>query len=125
MFNTIGIQNFGAEIQDSTITILPGTARIGNALITFDGSRTHFEGITDFVGTGTEYQNTLLYLTDTSGVGVADMTISSSDVTSSLSALSSPVLSDSTTDYSFNFPLNEFTFESTDGTVNLLSHTKM
>lgn len=125
MLNTIGTHNFGIEIQDSTvINVLPGTARIGNTLSTFDGSSTYFGGITDFDGTGVEYQNTLLYLRDFNGV--ADMTRSSSDVTSSLSALGSPVMpSDSSNPYSPAFPLNEFTFQSSDGAISLLSFTKM
>ena len=88
MFNTVGTRNFGLEIyNDSTttdplgrVTILPGSARIGNTVTTFDGSSTFYDRITDFAGTGTEYQNTLLYLRDFNGA--ADMTRSSSDVVS-------------------------------------------
>ncbi len=111
MFNTVGTQNFGLEVQDSTVTILPGSARIGNTVTTFDGSSTFFDRITDFDGTGSEYQNTLLFLRDFNGA--ADMTRSSSEVTSVLSALGSPVLpTDSSNNYSPAFPLNELTFQS-------------
>ena len=124
MFNTIGAPNFGLEFQDSTVTVLPGTARIGNTLITFDGSSSPYERITDFVGVSTEYQSTLLYLTNFDGV--ADMTRSSSDVTTALSALESPVLPiDSSNPYSPDFPLSELTFQFSDGTINLVSYTKM
>jgi len=125
MFNTTGIHNFGIEFQDSTVTILAGTGRIGNTLIPFDGSSAPFERITDFVGTDTEYQNTLLYLEQFNGV--ADMTRASSDVTSALSALSSPVLPTDSSNpyYSPDFPLTEMTFLSTDGTVSLVSYSKM
>lgn len=125
MFNTIGTQNFGIEFQDSTVTVLPGTARIGNTIINFDGSSAPFERITDFVGVDTEYQNTFLFLTDFNGV--ADMTRSSSDVTSALSALGSPILPTDATYpyYSPDFPLTELTFQSTDGTLSLLSYTNI
>ena len=125
MFNTTGTHNFGLEFQDSTVTVLPGTARIGNTLTAFDGSSTLFERITDFVGVSTEYQNTLLYLTNFNGV--ADMTRSSSDVTTALSALESPVLPTDSSNpyYSPDFPLSELTFQSSDGTVSLVSYTKM
>ena len=130
MFNTIGIQNFGLEFQDSTVTVLPGTARIGNTLINFDGSSAPYERITDFLGVGTEYQNTLLFLTDFNGV--ADMTRSSSDVTSALHALESPVLPTDSSNpyYSPDFPLTELTIQSsfpdgTNQTYELLSYTKI
>lgn len=125
MFNTIGTQNFGLEIQDSTITVLPGSARIGNTVTTFDGSNTLFDRITDFVGVDTEYQNTLLFLRDFNGV--ADMTRSSSDVTTALSALGVPVLptDSSNPNYSPDFPLSKLTFQSSDGTVSVISYTKL
>ena len=125
MFNTIGSQNFGMEFQDSTVTVLPGTARLGNTLTTFDGSSTLYDRITDFVGTSTQYQNTLLFLRNFNGV--ADMTRSSSDVTTALSALDSPVLPTDASNpyYSPDFPLSKLTFQSSDGTVSMVSYTKL
>ena len=125
MFNTIGSHNFGIEVQDSKVTVLPGTARLGNTLTTFDGTSTFFDRITDFVGSSTQYQNTLLYLRNFNGV--ADMTRSSSDVTTALSALGPPVLPTDSSNpyYSPDFPLSELTFQSSDGAVSLVSYTKM
>jgi len=125
MFNTTGTHNFGIEVQDSTVTVLPGTGRIGNTLTTFDGSSTFFDQITDFVGTSEQYQNTLLFLRNFDGV--ADMTRSSCDVTTDQSALSSPVLPTDATYpyYSDGFPLSELTFQSSSGVVSLVSYTKM
>ncbi len=128
MFNTIGTNNFGLEVnQDTTaVTVLPGSARTGNTITTFDGSSTFFDRITDFVGTGEEFQNTLLYLKNFDGV--ADMTRSSSDVTSALSAVQLPVLPTDATNfpyYSADYPLSMLTFQSSDGDVSLVSFTKL
>jgi len=125
MFNTIGSHNFGVEFQDSTVTVLPGTARLGNTLTTFDGTSTFYNRITDFDGTGSEYQKTLLYLTNFNGV--ADMTRSSSDVTTALNALDLPVLPTDASNpyYSPDFPLSNLTFQSSDGIISLVSYTKL
>lgn len=127
MFNTIGTHNFGLEFQDSTVTVLAGTARIGNTMMPFDGSSAPYERITDFVDATTQYQSTLLFLTDFGGA--VDMTRLSSDITSSVGALISPELPTDTSNpyYSPDFPITQLTFgTSADGTdINLISYTNI
>ena len=50
MLNTTVSNNFQVEINDSTVSILPGTARIGNSVIFFPGGRTTYDRMLSFFG---------------------------------------------------------------------------
>ena len=122
---TTKISNLGIEIQDSTVVVLPGTARIGNTMVPFDGTRKIFDDIADFAGDSSKYQNALLYL-DNFG-GFADMTRVLSDTTATLRELNLPVMpSDASNAYSRQVPLGMFTFYSSDGVhAELISYKRM
>lgn len=114
MLSTTGIKNFGLEFYDSTVTVLPGNARVGNTILSFDGTRIAYENLTGFDSESNVYQNTLIYLENFGGA--ADMTQVRSDTTNSLRALDIPVLpSDSTDVFALSYPLSMLTFF-TDGT---------
>jgi len=122
MIITTGTQNFGLEFYDSTVTVLPGDARIGNILMYFDGEQASYESLTDFSSEVDVYQNSLIFLQDFNSA--ADMTKVLSDTTSSLRGLDLPVLpSDSTDLFSMNYPLGMLTFF-TDGTSISLIDSK-
>ncbi len=117
MITTTGIQNFGLEFYDSTVTVLNGNARIGNTVMSFDGTQAAYQNITNFGSDSSVYQNTLLYLQDTNGV--TDMTFSLSDATT-LRALELPEMpSDSTDVLSFDYPLAMLTFYTDGATISL------
>ena len=118
MLTTTKSTNFGIEIQDSTVSILPGTARIGNKLYPFTGTRTTYSQMLSFGPTDVDkYQNILLYLNDPTGMPNLDS--AASLPVSSLADLNIPAMPDSS-----GFPLSLFTFLSPDGTkATLVSYT--
>lgn len=118
---TTNEENFGLEFYDSTVTILPGSARIGNTIMKFDGTRASYYSLTDFGSSLNVYQNTLIYLQNLDSA--TDMTQVRSDTTTSLRALSSPELpSDSSNTYSFNYPLSMLTFFTDGTTIDLIDN---
>jgi len=119
-----GFKNFGFEISDTTVSVLPGTARIGDKLLDFDGSRVQFDGITDFGSETNTYQNTLLYLQNVGDV--ADMTRSLSDTTTSFLSLDIPTLpADASGHYSPEYPLGLFTFFKDTSDVSLITYNQI
>jgi hypothetical protein len=103
MLTTTGFKNFGFEISDTTISVLPGTARVGDKLLEFDGTQVLFDNVTYFGAEINSYQNTLFYLNNVGDL--ADMSQVRSDVTSSYESLDIPALPDSS-----GYPLGLFTF---------------
>lgn len=115
MIATTGIQNFGFEFKDSTVTVLSGDARIGNTIRHFDGAQVSYQSITDFGTEKNVFQNTLLYLQDFGGA--VDMTQVLSDTVEEQRSIDFPVMpSDHTDVYSMQYPLGILTFF-TDGTT--------
>lgn len=115
MLTTTSIRNFELEITDSTYVFLPGTARIGNTLMPWNGTTGQLGTIPSFVGAldANKFKNCLLYLYDSSGM--TDMTVSRSDATSNLQDLSFPSMQDSS-----GYPLTMMTFFSTTGSDSTL-----
>lgn len=122
MLTTTGIQNFGFEFDATMLTVLSGTARIGNTVLSYDGTRVPYENITSF-DSANVYQNSLLYLQNFGDM--ADMTQVVSDTTTSVRALNLPELpSDSTNPYSPVHPLGMFTFYNDGTDISLISYSK-
>ena len=110
---------FAIEIQDSTVAVSSGTARIGNSLYPFTGVRTTYARMLAFGSTDrSSYQNILLYLEAPSGL-TPNLTRSASAPVPSLANLSIPAMADSS-----GFPISMFTLYSPDGTqASLISYT--
>ncbi|RKY78128.1 hypothetical protein DRQ07_07915 [candidate division KSB1 bacterium] len=115
MLTTTGIKNFGLEFYDSTVMVLPGNARIGNTIMSFDGTRVPYSGLTGFSSLSNVYQNTLLYLQNLDSA--VDMTQVRSGTTSSLRALELPEMEDSS-----GYPLSILTFFTDGTTITLTDH---
>jgi hypothetical protein len=111
----------GLEMSDGTLYVLPGTFRLGNRLMPFDGTRITYSQMSTFtVSDSSSYQNSLLYLYDTSGVSV-DMTKAVSSIVTDRTGLTIPYI---TSDYTYatEHPLGLFTLYTTDGsTVSIFS----
>jgi len=116
MLTTTGFQNFGFEVSDTTISILPGTSRVGDKLLRFDGTQVLFDSVTSFGAEINSYQNTLFYLQNVGDL--ADMSQVRSDVTSSYESLDIPALPDSS-----NAPLGLFTFYKDASDVSAYSYS--
>jgi hypothetical protein len=117
MLTTTLRNHFDILAGSSSVTFFPATARIGNALVPFDGTVAAFRGMTG-LSTGTPgYQNVLMYLemSDTTSVK-PDMTGSVSSIVSTPAGLTYPSMPVSTT-----FPVGLFTFQSDGTTVQLIS----
>jgi len=126
-------KNFHIEVNDSTVSIFSGVARIGNALIHYPGSQTTFANMLSFSGQTNKYQNVLLYLTDATATvsGELSLTSGAAYLTKSVSLpvttqreLTIPALpidaGFSVPSYARGFPLGVFTLYSTDGTQGTL-----
>ena len=118
MLTTTKSIQFAVEVQDSTVAISSGTARIGNSLYPFTGARTTYANMLAFGPTdNSSYQNILLYLEAPSGA--PNLTRSVSNPVPSLANLSIPAMADSS-----GFPISLFTLYSPDGTqASLISYT--
>ncbi len=124
MLTTTGFNNFGFEVSDTTLSVLPGTARVGSKLLKFDGSRVLFDNITNFGVETFSYQNTLLYLQNVGDV--ADMTQSRSDVTSSALSIDIPALpTNASGHYADEYPLGLFTFYKDASDVSLYKYNQI
>lgn len=124
MLTMTGFKNFGLEISDTTISVLSGTARVGDQLLQFDGSRVQFNNVTEFGSNTNSYQNTLLYLQNVGDL--ADMTQTRSDVTSSQVSLDIPSLpTDATGHYAPEYPLGLLTFFKDSSDVSLVSYSQI
>jgi len=112
----------GIETSDGTLCVLPGTFRLGNRLMPFDGTRITYNQMSTFtISDSSSYQNSLLYLYDTSGVSV-DMTKSVSAVVTDRTALTIPaIVSDYT--YATEYPLGLFTLYTSDGSTVSISNS--
>ena len=109
MLTTTGFQNFGFEVSDTTLSVLPGSARVGGKVLQFDGTQAQFSNLTGFGAETSVYQNTLLYLQNIGDL--ADMTQSRSDATASQASLDIPSLpTDSSGHYADEYPLGMLTF---------------
>jgi len=123
MLTTTGFKNFGFEFDSSELTVLPGTARVGNTVLGFDGTQISYDNLSNFT-TANRYQNSLLYLQNFGDV--ADMTQVLSDETSSVRALDIPDLpSDSSNPYSPTYPLGLLTFFNDGTTISLTSYKEV
>lgn len=118
MLTTTGIKNFGLEFYDSTVTVLPGNTRIGNTIMSFDGTQVSYSRLTNFGVLSSVYQNTLLYLQNLDNA--VDMTQVRSDTTSSLRALELPEMADSS-----GYPLSMLTFFTDGTTITLTDHKEI
>ena len=116
MLTTTGFQNFGFEVSDTTVSVLPGTARVGDKLLRFDGTQVLFDNVTYFGAEINSYQNVLFYLHNIGDL--ADMSQVRSDVTSSYESLGIPALPDSS-----NHPLGLFTFYKDTSDVSYYSNS--
>jgi hypothetical protein len=136
MLNMTTSSNFPVEITDSTVSILPGTARIGNSLIFFPGGRTTFDKMLSFSGDTSKFQNILLFLSDSTTIatGSVPLTNGASFLTT---AVSSPVSTQReltipampldagfpSPSFARQAPISLFTLFSPDGTqATLISH---
>jgi len=118
MLTTTGIKNFGLEFYDSTMMVLSGNARVGNTIMSFDGTRVSYRGLTGFGIESNVYQNTLVYLRNLDSA--TDMTQVRSDATSSLRALGLPEMADSS-----GYPISMLTFFTDGTTINLTDHKEI
>jgi hypothetical protein len=119
MLTTTSTRNFELEITDSTFVFLPGTARIGNTLMSWNGTVGQLGTIPLFAGApdANKFQNCLLYLYNSNGM--TDMTVARSDTTSLIQNLSLPSMQDSS-----GYPLTMMTFFSATGSDSTLwAHT--
>jgi hypothetical protein len=125
MLTTTGNHFFGIEVRDSTVSVLPGTARLGNVLMPFMGAQVTFDGMISYEGDSSKYQNVLLFLENV--YGTTDMTKSVSTPKATIRELTLPTLPyDSSNTYSPTFPLSMFTMWSADGTkADLITYTKI
>jgi hypothetical protein len=114
---TTGFRPFGIEIYDTTVTVLAGTARIGNTLMPFTGGQITFANLAGFtISDSSKYRNALLYLQNISGA--VDMTRAVSDPVSTPAELTYPDMignvGDSTS-YLPGYPVGLFTLFSPNG----------
>jgi len=115
MLTTLQKNLLGVGISDTTVSVLPGGARIGNVFMNYSGGQTQFSDITDFGGDSSKYQNSALFLQNIGGA--SDLTSSVSVPKATLRELELPVLpSDSSNPYAPVHSLGLFTFFSSDGT---------
>jgi hypothetical protein len=138
MLNTTASNHFQIEVNDSTVSVLPGTARIGNSIIAFPGGFTSFDKMLHNSGDASGIYNVLLYLTDSSATvgGALPLTNGSAFLTTKVSLpavatkreLVIPALPIDAgfpnPSYARGYPISLFTLFSPDGThVTSFSHT--
>jgi hypothetical protein len=128
-------KNFHIEVNDSTVSIFSGVARIGNALVSYPGGQTTFDRMLQFSGDTSRYQNVLLYLTDSTNTVSGTVALTSGSAY--LAAAASPIPPANTKreltipslpidagfpnpSYARGFPLAVFSFFSSDGTQGTL-----
>lgn len=81
--------SFQVEINDSTVVVLGGSARIGNTIMPFQGGKITFSDLAGFqLADSSMYRNSLLYLYNVSGA--VDMTKAVSDPVGSIAELTYP-----------------------------------
>ena len=124
MLTTTGFQNFGFEVSDTTLSVLPGSARVGGKVLQFDGTQTQFSSLTGFGSETGVYQNTLLYIQNIGDL--ADMTQSRSDTTGSQVSLDIPSLPTDAS-YANEHPLGMLTFfrDATDVDISLIDYSQV
>jgi hypothetical protein len=126
MLTTTGFRNFGIEmdgtVNDSTVTFLAGTARVGSRLISWNGMQTQLDTLSSFSGASdtTHFQNVLIYLSQFSTNTGLDMTYTRSVTSPAPIPAEYPAMAD------FNgYPLSLFTFYSITGSDStLISYTR-
>jgi hypothetical protein len=138
MLNTTTSNRFQIEVNDSTVSVLPGTARIGNSIIGFPGGLTTFAKMLSNSGDASGIYNVLLYLSDSSATvgGALPLTNGSAFLTAQVSLpavakereLIIPSLPIDAgfpnPSYARGYPVSLFTLFSPDGTqVTSFSHT--
>jgi hypothetical protein len=129
MLNTIFPNRFQVEINDTTVSVLPGTARIGNSIIAFPGGLTTFANMLSFSGQTNRYQNVLLFLSDATATvgGQIPLTNGAAFLTTAVSApvvtqreLTIPAMPIDANfpnpSYARGYPLALFSLFSSDGT---------
>jgi hypothetical protein len=133
MLNTIFPNRFQVEINDTTVSVLPGTARIGNSIIAFPGGLTTFANMLSFSGDTSKFQNVLLFLSDATATvgGALPLTNGAAFLTTSVSApvttqreLTIPAMPIDANfpdpSYARGYPISLFTLFSPDGTRGTL-----
>jgi hypothetical protein len=125
MLQTVGNQDFNYRIQDSTVYVNPGIARIGNTIMPYRGSALPFSSMVSFGDQTRKYQYSALVLHNYSNL--ADLTAVPSVLSDSTLAMSYPVLvSDSSNPYAPVYPIGLFLFYTSDGSsVSLLQSSKI
>lgn len=118
MLTTTGFRNFGFEVSDTTISVLPGAAQVGNKLLQFDGTQVLFDNVTQFGAEINSYQNTLFYLQNVGDL--ADMSQVRSDVTSSYESLDIPSIPIDSSGH----PLGLFSFYKDSSDVSVYSYSQ-
>lgn len=116
MFQTSSNNQFASIVSGSVVTVLPGTARINNAVIPFDGTSMPVASISGLYGHPNQYQSALLYLE------VPDMTATGVDMTSVLSGLSPSItgIIPPQMPNANGFPVGVYTFYTADGVTSQL-----
>jgi len=111
------------DVQDSTVTIFPGTVRLGNKILPWRGAEIQVSNLADF-SSGNGYQSSALCLAE---VGtLADWTCIISDTTSAVVGIENPVLpTDGTANYSSLHALGLFTLQIDGTNASLVSYSKI
>lgn len=125
MLETYSRIDLDFEVSDTTVSVFPGTARIGNKTLPYRGGRIQFSNMVDFGVDTSKYQYSSLFLQEFGGT--ADLTSTVSSTADSTMELIVPDLpSDSSNPYAPVHPLGLFAFYSPDGTdVDLISYSKV
>ena len=125
MIQTNNKNSLNLEISNSSVSVFPGAARLGNILYPYRGGLLSFNQMTHFGGDSSKYQNSLLFINPLGSS--ADLTTALSATASSIRELTLPTLpSDSTNVYSTGYPLGMFTFYTPDGSNSqLVTYSKI
>lgn len=125
MLETYSRLDLDFEVSDSTVSVFPGTARIGNKTLPYRGGQKLFSEIVDFGVDTSSYQYAALFLQEFSGT--ADLTSVVSSTADKTTGLVVPELpSDSSNPYAPVHPVGLFTFYTADGTdVDLVSYSRV
>jgi hypothetical protein len=91
MLETISNRALDVEITDSTVTVLPGTVRVGNTVMKYPGGQVQLSGIAKYSSSdSSKYQYAALSVHDF--YGAADLTSNTSTPQSALRSLSFPTI---------------------------------
>lgn len=109
------------EITDSTVSVLPGTVRVGNTIMKYPGGKVRLSGIAKYSSSdSSKYQYAALSVHNF--YGAADLTSNTSTPQTTLRSLSFPTIPADATVH----PVGLFTLYSPDATaINLVDFSKI